>query len=159
MSKSTPRSAHAAVAFGLTAVTALGLAGCGGSDSEESKASKPSVLEAAYSTCVDDMGTLSAEDSPTGTSISPKDLMSLGDDGESITISNESSATGGFGDTLTAAAVSCLIGETDAPDSLGSEIEQTSAMMGRQSESWDDLTLEWSYHPDSGLSAVLKQSE
>lgn len=85
--------------------------------------------------------------------------MSLGDEGNSITVSNESGASGGFADTLMGAVATCLLNETDAPDSLGSEIEQTSAMMGRQDESWDDLTFEWSYHPDSGLSAVLKQSE
>lgn len=144
-----------ALKIGAIALLCLSVTSCGEDDKASSDDGKSAVLAKAFSACKKQLGSTEAGQ---GESVSAEDLMSLGDEGNSITVENRSSASGDFAGILTAAAVNCLLNETDAPDSLGSEIQQTTAMMGRQSENWDGLTFEWSYHPDSGISGVLKQS-
>ncbi len=45
------------------------------------------------------------------------------------------------------------------PDSLVDEMAGTSAIMGKQSESFEDYDVSWSYHPDNGLDAYFKIKE
>ncbi len=49
----------------------------------------------------------------------------------------------------------CILGKLSAPSKVISHIEQTTSMDGRQSESWDGITIEWSYHPDRGSDSVI----
>ena len=43
----------------------------------------------------------------------------------------------------------------DLPDSLIKEMSATRALDGRQSETYDDVTVSWSYHPDQGLEVLF----
>ncbi len=49
----------------------------------------------------------------------------------------------------------CILARLDIPGSVESHIGQTTSMDGRQSESWDGITIEWSYHPDRGSDMVI----
>jgi hypothetical protein len=133
----------------------LTLAGCGG----DSKAGEPETappIEAAGAKCQESIGRVlraaSMDDSA-----SPSDFLQVGDKGHSATISNAPDG-GSISAIYTVQAIECMLKELDAPDSLDSQLGQTTAMMGRQEESWGTFTLEWSYHPDSGVSAVLTES-
>lgn len=49
----------------------------------------------------------------------------------------------------------CVLLELGAPSSVTSHMSQTTSMDGRQSESWDGLTVAWSFHPDRGSDMVV----
>lgn len=49
-----------------------------------------------------------------------------------------------------------IIDALELPDSLYSEMTHTNALMGRQTETFGDIQVSWSYHPDNGLDAVFK---
>ncbi len=51
--------------------------------------------------------------------------------------------------------LTCVFAALDMPSAVVSHMDQTTSMDGRQSESWGDLTVSWSYHPDRGLDGVL----
>lgn len=53
----------------------------------------------------------------------------------------------------------CVLAELDVPASVNSHIGQTTSMDGRQTESWDGITIEWSYHPDRGSDMVITLDE
>lgn len=42
------------------------------------------------------------------------------------------------------------------PDYIFDDMSRTTALMGRQSASFDDVTVSWSYHPDKGLAVTYK---
>lgn len=52
-------------------------------------------------------------------------------------------------------AIACILDALEAPTAVISHFEQTTAMDGRQTESWDSLTLSWSYHPDRGADYIV----
>lgn len=49
-----------------------------------------------------------------------------------------------------------IIDALELPDSLYSEMASTNALMGRQTETFGDIQVSWSYHPDNGLDAIFK---
>lgn len=56
-------------------------------------------------------------------------------------------------------SLSCLLSALDAPSSVVSHLGQTTSMDGRQSASWEGITMQWSYHPDRGADAVITIDE
>lgn len=50
----------------------------------------------------------------------------------------------------------CIVQALGAPRAVVSHMEQTTSMDGRQEESWDGVTMSFSYHPDRGMDAVLE---
>lgn len=42
------------------------------------------------------------------------------------------------------------------PDYVLDDMSSTTAMMGRQTAAFDDVTVSWSYHPDRGLEVTYK---
>jgi hypothetical protein len=36
-------------------------------------------------------------------------------------------------------------------------MEQTRALDGRQSETWEDFSASWTYHPDNGLDVLIRE--
>ena len=48
----------------------------------------------------------------------------------------------------------CIVLELGAPASAIAHMEQTTSMDGRQTESWDEIEVSWSYHPDRGMDSV-----
>ena len=78
--------------------------------------------------------------------------IDLADEGRSITFDMK-----GEGDVVGAdiGDIACLFAELDVPSAVSSHIDQTTSMDGRQTETWGDVTVSWSYHPDRGLDGVL----
>ncbi|NYE48051.1 hypothetical protein HDA32_003171 [Spinactinospora alkalitolerans] len=76
----------------------------------------------------------------------------IGDEGASLVIDHRGQdETGG----LSYAQLDCVTNAVDAPDHVTAHMENTTAMDGRQSASWDGITASWSYHPDRGLDIVF----
>lgn len=73
------------------------------------------------------------------------DGIEVGDDGEAIIITNLTDYEG----------MGCILAELDTAESVVSNMDSTTAMMGRQSADDDGLTYEWSYHPDNGLNMTI----
>ncbi len=57
------------------------------------------------------------------------------------------------------ATIMCVFDELKMPSAVLSHIKQTTSMDGRQTETWDNITVSWSYHPDRGLDGVLTVAE
>ena len=52
-----------------------------------------------------------------------------------------------------------LIDKLGLPDSLFEDMTMTNALMGKQSEEYENYVVEWSYHPDNGLDVIFKIKE
>lgn len=76
----------------------------------------------------------------------------LGDGGLTLTVNMRGEDEIGGLEYLEA---SCIVDALNPPAAVTSHIEQTTSMDGRQSESWDQFSISWSYHPDRGLDYVL----
>ncbi|WP_157612652.1 hypothetical protein [Ruania albidiflava] len=53
------------------------------------------------------------------------------------------------------ADIMCVFGELDMPSRISTHMGQTTSMDGRQSATWDDLEIQWSYHPDRGMDGMI----
>lgn len=132
------------------------LAGCG-------TAPEDTPLGKAHEKCSDEVADGLGEDSQYETS----QFVALEDEGRTLSIgapSNEEEgdvgeATGNLYSVITGSLTVCTLEELDGPDSVLSKMESTTAMMGRQSDDWDDFEVSWSYHPDNGLDATFEQNE
>lgn len=79
------------------------------------------------------------------------DGTSLAADGMSITVdSKDEYDKKGVADIVTIATYLNL------PDSLLNEMSNTNALMGKQSETYGNIQVSWSYHPDYGLDVIFK---
>ncbi len=125
------------------------LAGCGGED--EPEAEESTALESAYDEC-----TSLGEPSASETVDTLKDYMTLGDDGRSLSV--ESEEEGEVNAILSYTAALCVLKEIDVPDSTIALMEGTNSLMGRQTDSWDEFEMTWSYHPDNGVRAVIEEA-
>lgn len=76
----------------------------------------------------------------------------VADEGSTLTFDNkgEDQLTGGALEDLV-----CVLDALEAPSSVLSHMGQTTSMDGRQEESWDGITVAWSYHPDRGMDGVV----
>lgn len=54
-------------------------------------------------------------------------------------------------------AISSVNSALGLPDALFEKIGQTRALDGRQTESYDELTVSWTYHPDNGLEIMYEK--
>lgn len=52
--------------------------------------------------------------------------------------------------------ISTVIEKLELPDSLIDNMKQTTAMMGKLSETYGDFNVTWSYHPDNGLDVIFR---
>jgi len=82
--------------------------------------------------------------------------LTLGDDDTTLTIDmkGKEDYSGASYETE-----QCILRYFSAPSSVMSHIGQTTSMDGRQTESWDGITIAWSYHPDRGADMVIKLDE
>lgn len=78
--------------------------------------------------------------------------LSVGDEGDSVVLDMEGEEDF-FG--LPYNDVMCVLSELDMPDSVESMMLSTSALDGRQTAQWDDLSASWTYHPDDGLDVIV----
>lgn len=135
------------------------LTACGGneddgSDDSGSAAPKTTRLEDARETCGRAvLDAITDGDSSALGDAAADPYITLGDDGATLTIQSPTeSATDAAASVV---ALGCALGATGAPDSVASEVQQTSALQGRKEASWEGIDLSWSYHPDTGASAVF----
>lgn len=139
----------------------LVLAACGGGDGGDAGDSGPEGSEEAVSTLLADaraacgpvvLTAVSGEDSGLGDAVADA-WIELGDDGATLTVESPTSSEGDV--QISAVAMHCALNETDAPYAVTSQVEQTTALEGRQEISWEGIDLSWSYHPNNGVSAVF----
>lgn len=111
----------------------LVVSGCGDSKPSAGIRAEPkeTKLEKAYDEC------------------DPGDAVDLADGNSSILIN------GATGADLT--DVACLMLQLDTPEYIVSEMDNTTAMMGRQHEEDGGISYDWSYHPDNGFDLVLHE--
>lgn len=78
--------------------------------------------------------------------------VTVADDGTTLTIDmmGEEEYTGAsFTD------VECIVDAVGTPAYIKDSIWSTNALAGRQTDTFEDITVSWSYHPDNGLDAVF----
>ncbi len=80
----------------------------------------------------------------------------VGDDGSSISFDTEG-ADDLSGDDYS--DVVCVLGELEVPDRVVNQMDQTRALDGTLEASWGDFEAFWNYHPDSGMSLTVYESE
>lgn len=90
------------------------------------------LLKRAYQYCIGDGATLSA-------------------DGLSLTIDGADQY-----DILSRFDVESVIQTLGLPDSLKTKMEITNSLMGRETETYGNIKVSWTYHPDNGLDAVFE---
>jgi hypothetical protein len=78
----------------------------------------------------------------------------IGDDGSSLELDMEGEDFGSG--ELSYADVACVLEELDVPDSVVSKMDSTRSIDGRQTEDWDGIEANWTYHPDDGLDVILE---
>lgn len=79
--------------------------------------------------------------------------MDLADENHTLTLDVEGKKLGSGG--VDYDHYFCILDALKAPKKVISHVEQTTSIDGRQSETWDGITMEWSYHPDRGSDSVI----
>ncbi len=102
---------------------------------------QPTALEKAYSQ-YEDLGITSSS-------------IELVDDGRTIIVDGEGDEQSG----APMEAIASLVTALEMPTSIVTKIENTRALDGTQSDSWDGIEVSWSYHPDTGIDMVLELTE
>ena len=82
----------------------------------------------------------------------------VGSDGSYLEIDTNPYNRDNYSDSSAISAIITVTEELGLPDSLISSMSSTTALMGRQSETFDDLGIkvEWAYHPDNGLEVIYR---
>lgn len=104
----------------------------------EAEAKKPKPLADAVNKC-----------QLSGKAISAK----LGDDGRSLSLDGqgEEDLNG-----LAWSDIQCVLKAVNVPDYVQEQMKSTRALDGTQRESWDNFSVSWSYHPNTGMNVVLR---
>lgn len=130
----------AGLVVGITALRADAESRAEGAAAEEARAARAAVIPNAVETC----------------GVASTDGIVVADEGRSLTFDMKGD------DDLRGADITdivCVFTALDMPSAVVSHMDQTTSMDGRQTESWGDLTVSWSYHPDRGLDGVLTVSD
>ncbi len=99
---------------------------------------RPTALERAYDACLGEDETVLG--------------IRMLDDGSTLhvdTVGNDDAFGADYADAA------CLLNELDTRQRMISLMDSTRALDGRQSDTWDDFTATWSYHPDSGMDLLV----
>ncbi len=59
---------------------------------------------------------------------------------------------------LSSSALTCVLSELRAPNSLIERMNHTTALMGAQSSQFNGIQVEWTYHPNNGLDISFTQN-
>ena len=51
----------------------------------------------------------------------------------------------------------CVLEELEMPSTVENKLYNTNSLMGVRSAEWDDISIEWSYHPDSGFNLTINE--
>lgn len=107
----------------------------------DAEAKKPRPLQAAVATCK-----LSSKSS----------YAKLGDDGRTLSLDGKGKEDL-YG--LAWSDIECVLKAVNVPDYVRDQMDSTRALDGTLRESWDNFSASWSYHPDSGVSVVLRVTD
>jgi hypothetical protein len=123
--------------LGLTSARDVAAERAAATDAAAAEAAQQAVLGDALATC-------DVQDGDAG--------IRVGDEGRTLTIDHR-----GEDDVVGASseALFCIVAALDTPSAVVSHMEQTTSMDGRQTESWQNVTVSWSYHPDRGMDSVF----
>jgi len=78
--------------------------------------------------------------------------ISVSDGGKTLSIDtrgNDDYSGADFSD------MSCILDELKVPQYIRDDIEATNSLMGRQNAEFEGISMNWSYHPDSGANMTL----
>lgn len=64
----------------------------------------------------------------------------------------------GGGNGMSNDTMTCVFNSLDVPASVREHIGTTRALDGQQTDSWDDFTARWTYHPDDGLQMTIREA-
>lgn len=103
-------------------------------------ATKPSPLAAAQTTCDPD-----------------RDGTRLADDDQTLIIDSQGRQLGSG--SLTFGELLCLQTELHMTQAVIAHMGDTRALDGRQEDSWEGFTASWTYHPNSGLDAIIRTAD
>jgi len=76
----------------------------------------------------------------------------VGDEGQSLTLDTSGEEDLGG---ISFMNLECMISALDIPDAIESRILATRALDGVQDATYDEVSLSWSYHPDSGMTLIV----
>lgn len=107
----------------------------------EAEANKPRPLPEAVAKC-----NLTSEETS----------ARIGDDGHSLSLDSrgEDDYSG-----LALSDVSCVLDALNMPDSIRDQMDTTRALDGTQRDTWDNFSVSWNYHPDSGVNVNVKEND
>lgn len=75
----------------------------------------------------------------------------LMDDGNALLLDTEGDESSG----LQLATVACVLIALDVPQATMSRMDSTRALDGRQTDEFNGITVEWTYHPDEGMDVLF----
>jgi hypothetical protein len=106
----------------------------------KAEAEKPRPLKAAFTSC----------------KLSSSNGAKLGDGESSLSLDGKGK------DDYHGAPMSdidCALEAINVPDFVRAQMDKTRALDGVQTETWDNITAKWSYHPDSGFNVSLNEKK
>lgn len=88
--------------------------------------------------------------------VEPLYTAQLNDDGQSLVVEGKGVNEIVSVQQASVASTMCVLEHTDAPDSVWSRIQSTSALNGQQEATHDGLTYRWTFHPDNGIDLIIE---
>lgn len=82
--------------------------------------------------------------------------IEVADEGGTLTFDHEGEEDFGGADILD---IGCVLGSLGMPERVATHMNQTTSMDGRQTETWDQFEIQWSYHPDRGMDGVVSLTQ
>jgi hypothetical protein len=82
-------------------------------------------------------------------------LDTTGDGGHTVTL--ETTGTTNYTTSMPASTASCILHAMGVPDVTMDLIGSTTAIDGRQTDDWGDVSLSWTYTPSSGLDLIMSE--
>lgn len=85
--------------------------------------------------------------------ITPGTYARVLDGGDGLVLDGQGEDTPG----LRLESIACVLTDLGVPGTTINRMDSTRALDGRQSDTLDDFTVEWSYHPDDGLDLLFSK--
>lgn len=77
--------------------------------------------------------------------------LTLDSDGKGLYLDGDGDENPG----MNISEIACVLSYLEVPGSILSRMDNTTALMGQQSGSWDGISVLWSYHPSNGIDISL----
>ena len=84
-------------------------------------------------------------------------LLIVGDEGKTLTLTT-AGKSGKSASYTDIEDVACVLTELEVPSYVTSHIDSTRALDGQQTDEWDGISARWTFHPESGLHLVLRET-